>query len=300
MFIDTHMHLANQLFDDEFRYISADKDGTYQVNTGNRRRLIEELKTAGMKYGAEAAIDLQSNERIIKLVEENPGFLYPILGLHPKIAAVTSLKQRKIIDKYVLAAPNIVAIGETGLEYHHFEKGKRHKFRQWMFFIHQILLADKLRLPLVLHIRNSREDKEADKDALRILRLFRRRLHGGILHCFQSDISMAKACIELGYHIGIGGAVLQKEERAAELWNVIKSDEVPLERIVLETDSPYILPDTGHSPEFETLSGKQRRKVRNTPLILPEVIWKIAELKGVSVEDAERITTENARKVMRF
>ena len=151
---------------------------------------------------------------------------------------------------------------------------------QLRWFIFQILLAHHRKLPLVLHIR------QADKMAIPILRLFKPFLHGGVAHCFYGDVSTAQAFIRLGFHLGIGGTLLQDNEAGETLRETVR--QIPLEHLLLETDAPYVHP----SCDVIT-SGKMRSKVRNTSLILPAIAQKIADLKNIDVETVERQTTQN-------
>jgi TatD DNase family protein len=121
---------------------------------------------------------------------------------------------------------------------------------------------------------------------LRILKWHPARKLGGVIHCFYGSKEIAGQYLKLGYHIGIGGSVLQLEERAKDLWEAIPY--IPLDRILLETDAPFILPYCK-----DMIQPKLLRRARNTSLILPEVIKKIAQLKGISSDEVEQATTEN-------
>ena len=107
-----------------------------------------------------------------------------------------------------------------------------------------------------------------------------------MIHCFYGSKEIAEQYLKLGYHIGIGGSVLQLEERAKDLWEAIP--HIPLDRILVETDAPFILPDCK-----DVIQSKLLRRARNTSLILPAVIKKIAELKGISPVEVEHATTGN-------
>ena len=137
-----------------------------------------------------------------------------------------------------------------------------------------------MKLPVILHVRDAHED------ALRILRLHPARKLGGVIHCFYGSKEIAEQYLKLGYHIGIGGSVLQLKERAKDLWEAIP--HIPLNRILVETDAPFILPYCK-----DVIQPKLLRRARNTSLILPAVINKIAELKGIPADEVEQATTEN-------
>ena len=162
-----------------------------------------------------------------------------------------------------------------------------HKLKQHLWFLHQLNLAHKLKKPVILHVR------EAHKDALRILKHHPARKLGGVIHCFYAGKEIAEQYLTLGYHIGIGGSVLQQEERAADLWEAVR--HIPLERILIETDAPFILPYCK-----DVIQPKQLRRARNTSLILPAVIEKIAELKGIPADSVEQATAENAIRLFRL
>ena len=174
----------------------------------------------------------------------------------------------------------MIAIGECGLDYH-YKRAEQHRGKQHIWFLYQLDLAWKKKLPVVLHVRN------AHADALRILKRHPARKLGGVIHCFNGSKETAGQYVDLGYHLGIGGSVLQPEERAKELWEAVAA--VPLERILVETDAPFILPYCK-----DTLPPKLLRRTRNSSLILLEVIRKIAQLKGLAYDQVEQITTHNA------
>ena len=137
-----------------------------------------------------------------------------------------------------------------------------------------------MKLPVILHVRDAHED------ALRILRWHPARKLGGVIHCFYGSKEIADQYLKLGYLIGIGGSVLQLEERAKDLWEAIP--HIPLDRILVETDAPFILPYCK-----DVIQPKLLRRARNTSLILPAVINKIAELKGLPADEVEQATTGN-------
>ena len=294
MIIDTHIHLSHALYDQTFPYLTFDKD-EYRIESGTREELIQKYRENGIMACIEPGIDIDSNRKLLELAKHYPLFVYPAVGIHPtrtyqyktigKDGEKTEKKlrwhQRKEIEKYS-NNPYIVAIGETGLDYHLSWKNQ-HRIRQRMWFVWQIRLAHKKRLPLILHIR------EADTDAIRILNRYRHWLHGGICHCFSGDAETAKKYIDLGYGIGIGGTLLKKSSRQTRLDQAII--QIPLEYIYLETDGPYVKPDC---PNF---TKKQKQKTRNTSLILSAIVNRIAELKEISEEEIIKVTTDNAKRL---
>ena len=144
-----------------------------------------------------------------------------------------------------------------------------------------------MKLPVILHVRDAHED------ALRILRMHPARKLGGVIHCFYGSKEIAEQYLKLGYHIGIGGSVLQLEERAKNLWEAIP--HIPLDRILVETDAPFILPYCK-----DVIQPKLLRRARNTSLILPAVINKIAKLKDSLAGEVERATAENAIRLFKL
>ena len=187
-----------------------------------------------------------------------------------------------MLEKYA-SSPNVIAIGEIGLDYH-YKREEQHRLKQHIWFIYQLNLAWKIKKPVILHVR------DAHDDALRILKLHPARKLGGVIHCFYGSQEIAEQYLKLGYHIGIGGSVLQLEERAKDLWEAIP--HIPLDRILVETDAPFILPYCK-----DVIQPKLLRRARNTSLILPAVINKIAELKSVSADEVKKATTKNVMRL---
>ena len=134
---------------------------------------------------------------------------------------------------------------------------------------------------MIYHVR------DAHRDALRILKRHPARKLGGVIHCFTGTRQDAESYVALGLHIGIGGAILQQPERSESLWEAVKA--IPLDRILVETDAPFVLPYCK-----DVFKPKQVRRTRNTSLVLPAVIGKIAQLKGVSYAEVEKATAQNA------
>lgn len=291
MMVDSHIHLSHFSYNGEFPYLSFE-DGNYVIRCGTREQLIETFKLMGIEYCVEPAIDIESNSNILSLAERFPGFLFSAVGVHPsrtyqyktvdqdgKAGFVKlSWKQRRRLRDF-LAHPSVVAIGETGLDYH-LIRNEQHRFRQKQWFVFQLKLAYKHNLPVILHIR------EADVDAIRILKKYKHYLHGGVCHCFNGSIEVANIYTQLGLKLGIGGALLMNTPKKQDLEQVII--QTPLESIILETDGPYVKPDC------PTIQKKQILKARNTSLIIPQIAQRISDLKGVPPEEVLKITSENA------
>ena len=277
MIIDSHAHYNNNAYKKPFRYLSYGKDG-YALKEGGREQLFQALLEANIQYSIEPGVSLQSCEEVLELAAQYPDRIFPAMGVHPTRSIYEKWSDRKKLDAFA-KMPGVVAIGECGLDYH-YKREEQHRLKQHVWFLYQLNLAWKMNLPVILHVRDAHED------ALRILRWHPARKLGGVIHCFYGSKEIVEQYLKLGYHIGIGGSVLQLEERAKNLWEAIP--HIPLNRILVETDAPFILPYCK-----DVIQPKLLRRARNTSLILPAVIKKIAELKGISANEVERATTEN-------
>ena len=284
MIIDSHAHYNNNAYKKPFRYLSYDKDG-YALKEGDREQLFQELLDANIPYSIEPGVSLQSCEEVLQLCAEYPGRIFPAIGIHPTRSIFEKWSDRHKLAEYA-NTPGVIAIGEIGLDYH-YKREEQHRLKQHLWFIYQLNLAWKMKLPVILHVRDAHED------ALRILRWHPARKLGGVLHCFHGSKEIAEQYLKLGYHFGIGGSVLQLEERAKDLWEA--STIIPLDRILVETDAPFILPYCK-----DVIQPKLLRRARNTSLILSAVIKKIAELKDVFPTEVEQATTENTIRLFRL
>ena len=278
MIIDSHAHYNNNVYKKSFRYLSYDKEG-FSLKEGELPQLMQEMEDANVRYFIEPGVSLQSCEEVLELAAQYPGRIFPAMGIHPTRSIYEKWSDRKELDAFA-KMPGVVAIGECGLDYH-YKREEQHRLKQHMWFIYQLNLAWKMKLPVILHVRDAHED------ALRILRWHPARKLGGVIHCFYGSKEIAQQYLKLGYHIGIGGSVLQLEERAKDLWEAIPC--IPLDRILVETDAPFILPYCK-----DVIQPKLLRRARNTSLILPAVINKIAELKDNTPQEVEQITARNA------
>ena len=284
MIIDSHAHYNNNAYKKPFRYLSYNKDG-YALKEGDREQLFQELLDSNIPYSIEPGVSLQSCEEVLQLCAEYPGRILPAIGIHPTRSIYEKWSDWHKLDAYA-NMPSVIAIGEIGLDYH-YKREEQHRLKQHIWFVYQLNLAWKMKLPVILHVRDAHED------ALRILRWHPARKLGGVIHCFYGPKEIAEQYLKLGYHIGIGGSVLQLEERAKNLWEAIP--QIPLDRIMVETDAPFVLPYCK-----DVIQPKLLRRARNTSLILPAVINKIAELKGISAEEVEQATTENTIRLFKL
>ena len=281
MIIDSHSHYNNNAYKKPFRYLSYDKEG-YTLREGDRDQLFQELLDANIPYSIEPGVSLQSCEEVLQLAAEYPGRIFPAMGIHPTRSLFEKWSDRRKLDAYA-KTPGVIAIGECGLDYH-YKREEQHRLKQHIWFLYQLDLAWRLKKPVILHVRDAHED------ALRILKWHPARKLGGVVHCFYGSWEIAEQYLKLGYHFGIGGSLLQQEERARAFWEAVK--HIPLDKILVETDAPFILPYCK-----DVIPPKLLRRARNTSLILPAVIKKIAELKELPTEVVERAVFENTLRL---
>jgi TatD DNase family protein len=207
-------------------------------------------------------------EETIALARRYPGRVCVSVGLHPHDAAHLSDEEAQKLAE-LAAAPDVVAIGEIGLDYHYDlspREKQRERFREWLN------LARQLKKPVSIHTR------EADQDTLDILREEKAHELGGVLHCFSHSEVFGKAALDLGFYLSIPGVVTFK--KSEELRSAVKN--LPLDRMMVETDSPYLAP--------VPMRGKT-----NEPAFVRHTAQAIAALKGVSLEEVAEVTTRNAR-----
>ena len=281
MIIDSHAHYAHASFSGSFRYLSW--EDTWTLKEGTLEDLLAQMQEQGIAMSVEPGISLDFNEKILALAEKYPGRIFPAVGCHPTRCIYEKWSDRKRQENYC-TRPGVVALGETGLDYHH-PREEQQRRTQYLWFLYQLRLARKHRLPLILHIR------DADWDAIRVLKLYRPK-YGGVVHCCGEGWDVISEYLKLGLYIGVGGVLLHPA-RNEKLKAAIP--KIPLERIVIETDSPYVLPQCK-----DVLPPKLVRRTRNSSLILPRVIEEIAALQGRTAEEVEHITAENALRLYRL
>ena len=250
MFIDTHVHL------------NADQ---YEVDL---QEVIDRALEANVKKMVVIGFDRITIERAMKLVEEY-SFIYAVVGWHPVDAIDCTEEDLRWIEE-LAAHEKVVGIGEMGLDYHW---DKSPKDIQQEVFRKQIRLAQKVKLPIIIH------NRDATEDVIRILQEEEAYLTGGIMHCFGGSVETAKQCIDMNFMISLGGPVTFKNARQPK--EVAK--EIPLEYLLIETDAPYLAP--------HPYRGK-----RNEPSLVPLVAQEIARLKELPVEEVAKVTTENAKR----
>lgn len=248
MIFDTHAHYDDEAFDMD------------------REELLGRMEQEGIAGIVNVGASLHGVEESQKLAEAYP-FIYAAVGVHPD--EVGSLDEQKLLWMYELCRrPKTVAVGEIGLDY--YWDREAHDFqKEW--FVRQLQMAKDVGLPVNIHSR------DAAQETFDLIKKEHAGTTGGIIHCFSSSAQMALEYVKLGYYIGVGGVVTFKNARVMR--EVVAA--VPLERIVTETDSPYLAP-TPH------------RGKRNSSLYLPLVVQQIADIKRLPVDEAEEILYQNA------
>jgi TatD DNase family protein len=238
----------------------------------DRDELLRDMPVNGVGYIVNAASTVKSLEMTLKLAAKYP-FIFGALGIHPSDSADLTEEKLAWIKEQCGKKEElkIVAIGEIGLDYY-WDKPAREIQKQW--FIRQLELAREVCLPVIVHSR------EAAKDTLDILRAQKAAELGGVMHCFSYTKETVRECLEMNLYIGIGGVVTFKN--AQKMKDVVAY--TPLDRILLETDSPYLAP--------VPYRGK-----RNNSAYLTHVAREIAEIKGVGYEEVVEKTKENALKL---
>lgn len=260
MFIDTHAHL----YEDDY------KDDINEV--------IRRAKLVGAKRVLVPPTDLASTRKAVALCRSHPDFLFPMIGLHPEDIHSDYREQLQVLEEMLRAdiasgRREFVAIGEVGLDYYW---DKTHKQEQREAFSIQIGWAARYHLPLMIHARS------ANGDLLECLKPWRDKLTaGGVFHCFTGNEKEAEELLRFHpkFMLGIGGVLTFKKSHLPE---TVKS--IPLSRIVLETDSPYMAP--------VPMRGK-----RNEPAFIPYIIRLLAQAKDVTTEEMEAQTTLNAERL---
>ena len=253
MLFDTHAHMDDAAFDVD------------------RRELLESLPGQGLELVMNPGCSLASSRNVCRLVEQYP-WLYGAVGSHPDVADEVN---DAVIEEYRMLckrSPKIKAIGEIGLDYHYEDIPRE---IQKSAFRAQMALAAELNLPVIVHERDAHADGMAIVEEFPTVR--------GVFHCYSGSLEMAKWLIDRGWYIGFTGVLTFKNARKA----IEVAENIPLERIVLETDCPYMAP--------EPFRGK-----RNHPGYLYRMAERLAEVRGLSVEEIHRITTENGKRLYRI
>lgn len=251
-FIDTHCHLDG----DEFR---EDLDA-----------VVTRAREAGVAAIGIPGINLDSIESIKVLCNSYPGYCYPMFGLHPEDVKTD---WKEVLATIAPALRGAIAIGEVGLDYYwsrEFEKEQLEAFEE------QVRWSVELQLPLMIHCR------KAQNEMVAIIKKYQKDLPGGVFHCFTGNAQEAVELLQFDrFVLGIGGVSTFKKSHLPEVLPTV----VPLDRIVLETDAPYMAP-------------VPMRGQRNEPAYVAYVLKKLAEAYGVSEEEMACKTNENCKKVL--
>lgn len=256
LIFETHAHYDDEAFDED------------------RDQLIESLKMNNIEYVVNIGASIRTTKNSLELADRYD-FFYAAVGVHPSDIADLNddtfawLSEQSTRDK-------VVAIGEIGLDYY-WDKEPEVQENQKLWFRRQLKLAREKKLPVVIHSR------DAAADTMEIMKDEKASEIGGVIHCFSYSKDFAEEYVKMGFYIGVGGVVTFKNAR-----KLVESVEVtPIERIVLETDCPYLAP--------EPFRGK-----RNSSLNIPYIAAKIAEIKSMDVSDVISITNKNAKELYRL
>ena len=253
MLFDTHAHMDDRAFD------------------ADRETLLGDLPNRQIGLLMNPGCSLESSYNAVKLANRYD-YIYAAVGSHPDAADEVNAQ---VLERYrELCRQNrkVKAIGEIGLDYHYEDIPRK---LQKQAFRAQMALAAELKLPVIVH------EREAHEDGMEIVREFP--TVKGVFHCYSGSAEMARQLVALGWYIGFTGVLTFKNARKA----VEVASTIPLERIVLETDCPYMAP--------EPFRGK-----RNDPGKLFRMAEKLAEIRGLSVEEIHRVTVENGKRLYRI
>lgn len=250
MIFESHAHYDSRKFDED------------------REELLNSMQENGVGTIINAGATWKSVTTGLELANQYP-FVYAALGLHPDEVGDLNEERFEIL-KAECQKEKVVAVGEIGLDYY-WDNESHDIQKKW--FIRQLELARNLNLPVIIHSRDAAEDT---------LKIMKEHAQGmrGVIHCFSYSKEMAEEYVKLGFHIGVGGVVTFKNGK--KLKEVVEA--IPIERILLETDSPYLAPEP-------------HRGKRNSSLYLPHIAQMIADLKGLSYEEVVAQTERNSREL---
>ena len=253
MLFDTHAHLDDRAFDQD------------------RAQLLEDLPRQGLALVMNPGCSLASSRNVVQIAAAHD-YIYAAVGSHPDVADEVN---EAVIDEYRMLCkqnPKVKAIGEIGLDYHYEDIPRDIQMRAFRM---QMELARELKLPVIVH------ERDAHEDGMAVVRDFSDVT--GVFHCYSGSAEMARQLVDKGWYIGFTGVLTFKNARKA----VEVAASIPLDRIVLETDCPYMAP--------EPFRGK-----RNDPGKLYRMAEKLAEIRGMSVEQIHEITVENGKQLYKI
>ena len=253
MLIDSHAHLEMKAFDRD------------------REDVVKRARQAGVGGIVTVGTNLDDCIKAVSLAERYPE-VYVAIGIHPHDVKGINHETYRLL-KTMAVHDKVVAYGEIGLDFY-----RNHSPRdiQIRCFNDQLEVADELGLPVIIH------DREAHDQTVRMLKA-KKGMQGGVIHCFSGDTAMASQCLDMGFYISIPGPITYP--KAAKLMDVVK--HVPMERILVETDCPYLTPHP-------------HRGSRNEPAFVVHTAKKVAEIKKIPFEEVERITSLNARMLFKI
>lgn len=251
MIFDTHAHYDDEAFD-------LDRD-----------EMLTQLKEHGIEAVTNVGASMKSCKATLELTRKYP-FVYGAVGVHPNETGELSETDMNWILEAAMEE-KIVAVGEIGLDYY-WEEPDHETQKKW--FVRQLALAEKAKLPIIIHSR------EAARDTLDIMKAEQAGKLGGVIHCFSYSKEMAIEYLNMGFYLGIGGVVTFKN--AKKLKEVV--EYMPMEQMVLETDCPYLAP-------------VPNRGRRNSSFNLPYVVREISQIKNLPAEQIIQITSENAKRL---
>jgi TatD DNase family protein len=251
MLFDTHAHLNAIQYEEDIVEV------------------IQRAKTERVSHIVVVGFDKDTIKRAMELTEQYE-MIYAAVGWHP-VDAIDMTDEDLEWIKALASHPKVVAIGEMGLDYYW---DKSPKDIQMDVFRRQIRLAKEVKLPIIIH------NRDATEDVVKILKKENASEVGGIMHCFTGSLEVAKQCMDMNFYISFGGPVTFKNAKKPKE----VATEIPLERLLIETDCPYLTP--------HPFRGK-----RNEPSYVKYIAEQIAELKGLSFEEVAKITSDNAMKL---
>lgn len=254
MFIDTHVHLNADQYEEDVEEV------------------IERALEAGVSKMVVVGFDRKTIRKAMDLTERY-SFIYAVIGWHPVDAVDCTDEDLQWIEE-LSKHPKVVGIGETGLDYYW---DKSPKEIQQDVFRRQIQLAKKVKLPIIIH------NRDATADVVRILEEEDAKEVGGIMHCFGGSVEVAQQCIKMNFLISLGGPVTFKNAKAPKK----VAAEIPLEKLLIETDAPYLTPHP-------------HRGTRNEPYYVTLVAEEIAKIKELPIEEVASVTTQNALKLFKI
>lgn len=249
MYFESHAHYDDERFDED------------------RDTLLASFPAEGIETVVNASSDIKSSKASIALSEKYP-FFYAAVGVHPH--EVENITEADIDELRELSKhPKVVAIGEIGLDYY-YDLSPRDLQRHW--FKRQLELADELKMPVIIHSR------DAAQECLDIIK--NSNVRNGVIHCYSGSAEMAEEYIKMGFYIGVGGSLTFKNNKKG----VETVERIPIEKILIETDSPYLAP--------VPYRGK-----RNDSRLLKYVVERISQIKNIPENDICNITKNNAQNL---